>query len=205
MLRSTRILHFCSVSLTDEPVRSATFSAARIAREAGALVSYDVNYRPSLWKNPEEALDQAKLMLGEIDLVKLNEEEAALLSGVDKINPADLVQVENAALKLMKSGPEIVVITLGAEGSYFQIKDGGVYVPPYRVDTIDAVGCGDAFVAGLLSVIVELNDWRENLSLERMTQALQYANAVGALTSLKRGAIPAMPTKKEVEKFLKGI
>ena len=91
MLRSTRILHFCSVSLTDEPVRSATFSAAQIAREAGALVSYDVNYRPSLWKNPEEALDQAKLMLGEIDLVKLNEEEAALLSGVDKINPADLV------------------------------------------------------------------------------------------------------------------
>ena len=77
-------------------------------------------------------------------------------------------------------------------------------MPPFRVDTIDAVGCGDAFVAGLLSVIVEQNDWRKSLSLEKMTQALQYANAVGALTSLKRGAIPAMPTKKEVEKFLEG-
>ncbi len=204
MLQSTRMLHFCSVSLTDEPVRSATFSAARIARAAGALVSYDVNYRPSLWKNPEEALVQARLMIKEVDLVKLNEVEAALLTGLEEINQLDLVQVENAALELMKSGPEIVVITLGAGGSYYQIEEGGVYVPPFKVDTIDAVGCGDAFVAGLLSKLVEQNDWRENLSLARMTPALQYANAVGALTSLKRGAIPAMPTKKEVEKFLEG-
>jgi fructokinase len=179
MLQSTRVLHFCSVSLTDEPVRSATFAAARIARKAGALVSYDVN------------------------LVKVNEEEAALLTGVDEIDRTDPVQVERAALKLLDSGPQVVVITLGAEGSYFQTHQGGGYVPPFIVKTVDAVGCGDAFVAALLVKVIEGNDWRDNLSMGKLGEALKYANAVGALTSLKRGAIPAMPTKEDVTKFMK--
>lgn len=205
MLESTKILHFCSVSLTDEPVRSTTFQAARIAKESGALVSYDVNYRPSLWNKPEDALIQARLMLKEVDLVKVNETEAALLTDQDNIDRKDLVQIEKAAVELLRTGPAVVVITLGDEGSYFQIKDGGGYIPPFKVETIDAVGCGDAFVAGLLSKLIEGDYWRENISMEKMRDALTYANAVGALTSLKRGAIPAMPTKNEVMKFIQRI
>lgn len=203
LLKSTKALHFGSVSLTDEPVRSATFKAAQIAREAGALVSFDVNYRPSLWKESAEAIYQSRLMLKEVDLVKVNEEEAALLTGTEQIDQTNPVQVENAALALLKSGPEIVVITLGSEGSYFQIKSGGAYIPPYEVDTVDAIGCGDAFIAGLLSKLVVGDDWRQNISIEYLTEALNYANAVGALTSLKRGVIPALPTKEEVENFIK--
>ncbi len=203
LLESTKALHFGSVSLTDEPVRSTTFRAAQIARNAGALVSFDVNYRPSLWKESAEALSQSRLMLKEVDLVKVNEEEAALLTGTEQIDQTNPVQVENAALALLKSGPEIVVITLGSEGSYFQIKSGGVYIPAYDVDTVDAIGCGDAFIAGLLSKLVVGDDWRQNISIEYLTEALNYANAVGALTSLKRGAIPALPTKEEVEDFIK--
>ncbi|RLC98600.1 MAG: histidine kinase, partial [Chloroflexota bacterium] len=149
-----------------------------------------------------EALSQSRLMLKEVDLVKVNEEEAALLTGVEQIDQANPIQVENAALALLKSGPEIIVITLGSEGSYFQIKSGGAYIPPYEVDTVDAIGCGDAFIAGLLSKLVVGDDWRQNISVEYLTEALNYANAVGALTSLKRGVIPALPTKEEVEKFI---
>ena len=203
LLESTKALHFGSVSLTDEPVRSATFKAAQIAKKAGALVSFDVNYRPSLWKDSAEALDQSHLMLREVDLVKVNEEEAALLTGIEHIDGSNPVQVEHAALALMKTGPEIVVITLGSEGSYFQSEHGGAYIPPYQVDTVDAVGCGDAFIAGMLSKLVVGDDWRENISVENLTRALNYGNAVGALTSLKRGAIPALPTKEEVEDFIK--
>jgi fructokinase len=202
MLQSTKALHFGSVSLTDEPVRSATFEAAKIARKSGALVSYDVNYRPTLWKDKDEALFQAKLMLREVDLVKVNEAEAALLTGMEELDPTDPILVENAALKLLKEGPSIVVITLGAEGSYFQIREGGAYVPPFSVDTVDAVGCGDAFSAGLLTRLVERKDWREELSVDSLKEDLRFANAVGAITSLKRGAIPALPTKEEVEEFL---
>lgn len=203
LLESTTALHFGSVSLTDQPVRSATFEAARLARKAGALVSYDVNYRPSLWKDPDEALVQSRLMLKVVDLVKVNEEEAELLTGIKNIDRANLEQVEIAAKKLLMFGPEIIVITLGSGGSYFQIKNGGAYISPYDVDTVDSVGCGDAFIAGLLSRLVVGDDWRENISNGNLTEALNYANAVGALTSLKRGAIPALPTNDEVEEFIK--
>ena len=202
MLRSTRILHFCSVSLTDEPVRSATFHAARIAKEVGALVSYDVNYRPSLWKKEAEALTQIKLMLKAVDLVKVNEDEIALITGDGKIDRSNPIQLENAAQELLEYGPEVVVITLGEQGSYFQINECGGFVPPFNVKTVDAVGCGDAFVAGLLFKLNGEKDWRDNLSLEKLSKSLEFANAVGALTSLKRGAIPALPTIEEVEKFI---
>jgi fructokinase len=202
LINSTKAYHFGSVSLTDEPARSATIEGARLARKAGALVSYDVNYRPSLWKDPSQALEQAQKMLSEVDLVKVNEEEAALLTGKAELDPTDPIQVENAAIQLLDLGPDLVVVTLGSEGSYFQISSGGGYVPPCRVETIDAIGCGDAFVAGLLTKLVQYENWRDDLTNENMFECLRFANAVGALTSLKRGAIPAMPTIGEVNEFL---
>jgi fructokinase len=202
LLQSTKALHFCSVSLTDEPVRSATFEAAKIARKYGALVSYDVNYRPSLWKDPAQAVVQAHLMLPEVDLVKVNEVEAALLTGFEELNPADPDQMETVGRALLAYGPEIVVITLGAEGSYFQIGAGGAAIPPFKVDTVDAVGCGDAFIAGLITRLVKKEDWRKDLSVAELRDDLRFANAVGAITSLKRGAIPALPTHDDVERFL---
>jgi fructokinase len=110
--------------------------------------------------------------------------------------------LEEAALKLLDLGPEIVVITMGEAGSYFQVAEGGSYIPPFSVDTVDSVGCGDAFVAGLLSGLVSHENWRESLSVDSMKECLIFANAVGALTSLKRGTIPAMPYLRDVERFL---
>jgi fructokinase len=202
MLESTRALHFCSVSLTDEPARSATFQAARIARKAGALVSYDVNYRPSLWNSRTEALEQIRLMLAEVDLVKVNEEEAAFLSGHKVVAAGDPEQLDKTARELLKFGPELLVITLGEKGSYFHFEGGRGFIPPFKVDSVDAVGCGDSFIAGLLTKLVEEKDWQSNLSVKKMKENLTFANAAGALTSLKRGVIPALPTRNEVEKFL---
>jgi fructokinase len=202
LIRSARALHFGSVSLTDEPVRSATYLAAREARQAGALVSYDVNYRPSLWKDPAEALLQAQKMIREVSLIKVNELEAALLLGREGLDPTNQKELERTARQLIEQGPDGVVITLGPEGSYFQVREGGQYVPPYRVAAIDAVGCGDAFVAGLLSKLVAGEDWRDQLSVPDMKKNLAFANAVGALTSLKRGAIPALPYLADVERFM---
>lgn len=202
LLQSTKALHFGLLSLTDEPARTATYEAARLAREAGALVSYDVNYRPSLWKDANEALQQAQSMVREVELLKVNEEEAALLTGMQQLDTSNHGQLEAAAKALLGKGPSLVVITLGADGSYFQIEGGGGYVPPFKVDTVDAVGCGDAFVAGLLFRLVQTAQWRDNLTMERLPEILRFANAVGALTALKRGAIPAMPSIQQVENFL---
>jgi fructokinase len=94
------------------------------------------------------------------------------------------------------------VVTLGPEGSFFQIAAGGEYVLPFRVETVDATGCGDAFIAGLLCQLVMDGNWRDKLLLPRMNAALRYANAVGALTSLTQGVIPALPTADQVSAFL---
>jgi len=202
LLKNAKAFHFGSLSLTNEPARNATFDAARLARDAGALVSYDVNYRPSLWKEPRRALVLAQRMLPNVDLLKVNEVEVALLAEREAIDPGNISSLEQAARELLEKGPQLVIVTLGKDGSYFQTEIAGKYIPPFKVQTIDAIGCGDAFVAGLLSKLVAGVNWRDNLSSEYLQEALRYANAVGALTSTKRGVIPALPTADEVEQFL---
>ena len=120
--------------------------------------------------------------------------ELALLAGSEDMDAASRVLVEQ--------GPDLCVVTLGPDGSYFRVTEGGEHVLPFRVQTVDATGCGDAFVAGLLYQLVAGGDWRDQLSLARMRGVLRYANAVGALTSLTQGVIPALPTTAEVEEFL---
>ncbi|MBN1287623.1 MAG: carbohydrate kinase [Anaerolineae bacterium] len=202
LLQQARAFHFGSLSLTDEPVRSATLEAIKIARAGGALISYDVNYRPSLWREPKDALDQAMAMLPEVDLLKINETELALLAGKDRVEQ-DAESLGAAAKVLLEKGPALCVVTLGPNGSFFQVAEGGAHIPPFRVKTVDAVGCGDAFIAGLLGRLVAGDDWRALLTVARLGEALRYANAVGALTSLTQGVIPALPTAAQVDEFLK--
>jgi fructokinase len=194
LLQETRAFHFGSLSLGAEPSRGATLEAVRIAREAGALISFDVNYRPTLWSGPEEAYGRVMATVPLVNLLKVNEVELALLGGGGDI--------DTAVQALLELGPELCVVTLGPEGSYFRIAGGGERIPPFKVETVDATGCGDAFIAGLLCRLVVGTDWRDQLSMERMRENLHYANGVGALTSLTQGVIPALPTAAAVDEFL---
>lgn len=194
LLQQTRAFHFGSLSLGQEPSRGATLEAARIAREAGALISFDVNYRPTLWSSPEEAYDEVMVTVPHANLLKVNEVELALLTGSEDL--------DSASKTLLQMGPELCVVTLGPDGSYFRIAEGGEFVPPFKVQAVDAVGCGDAFVAGLLCQLVVGANWRDQLSIARMREILHYANAVGALTALKQGVIPALPTAVMVDEFI---
>ena len=207
LLQSAQAFHFGSISLIQEPSRSATLEALRIARRSGALISFDVNYRPTLWGSAQEARERIAMTLPQVDLVKVNEVEVSLLTGRD-VAASSAADLEGAGRMLLEGGPGLCVITLGPEGSYFQIAAGGARVPPFRVQTVDATGCGDAFVAGLLSQLVRVlgrgPDRLAQLSVARLGEIVRYANAVGALTSMKRGVIPALPTAAEVASFLDG-
>jgi fructokinase len=195
LLLGTRAFHFGSISLIQEPSCGATLEALRIARDAGALVSFDVNYRPDLWSR-SEARDRVMATIPQVDLLKVNEIELELLTG--STDPAA------ASRSLLDLGPAICVVTMGPDGSYFRVVAGDERVAPFRVRTVDATGCGDAFIAGLLCQLVLDAGWREQLSVVRMRQVLRYANAVGALTSLTQGVIPALPTAAQVDQFLAG-
>lgn len=165
-----------------------------MARQVGALISFDVNYRPTLWNSPQEAYDRIMATVPHVDLLKVNEVELALLAGSKDLDAASKA--------LLKQGPDLCVVTLGPNGSFFRVAEGGEHVPPFKVQTVDATGCGDAFVAGLLCQLVVGADWREQLSPARMREVLRYANAVGALTALTQGVIPALPTADQVDEFL---
>jgi fructokinase len=192
-LNAARAFHFGSISLIQEPSRSATLEALKLARKGGALISFDVNYRPDLWSRAE-ARDTVLATIPHVDLLKVNEVELALLAGSE--------DMDCAAQALLDQGPDLCVVTVGPEGSHFCIAEGGGHVPAFQVETVDATGCGDAFIAGLLFQLVVETDWREQLSKARMIEVLRYANAVGALTSLMQGVIPALPRRADVDAFL---
>ncbi len=194
LLADGKIFHFGSLSLVEDPIRSAVYKAVGIVRAAGGMVSLDVNYRPTLWDSPSAAYKEVMAILPAVDLLKVNEDELFLLSGSSDI--------ESGTKTLLDSGPEVVIVTLGANGSTFRTGDGADFLAAFQVKTVDATGCGDAFIAGVLAQMIGADDWRTQLSKANMQAALRFANAVGALTAQKLGVIPALPTFAEVQEFL---
>lgn len=194
LLTKTRALHIGSISLTDEPARSATVEAVRLAKQNNALISFDVNYRPALWRSRDDALAQIAAMLPNANVLKVNEQELELLTKTS--------DVEKGSALLFARGPKLVVVTLGAQGSYFHSVKTSGYVKAFKVDAIDSTGCGDAFVGALLTQLVksDLNDLDAHFP-----NALEYANAAGAITATRRGAIPALPTAQQVREFLRMV
>jgi len=110
MFPLTSCLHFGSLSLIDEPIRSATLRAIEIARAAGALISFDVNYRPALWTSREAAYQRVVATLPFVDLVKVIMTELTLLISSE--------QLDSGTQALLAHGPKLCVVTLGAEGSF---------------------------------------------------------------------------------------
>jgi fructokinase len=192
VLSQALAFHFGLLSLTDEPIRSATRKAIRIARSVGGLTSFDVNYRPTLWDTPENAREIALSFIRDVDLLKVNEAELELLTGSDELS---------SAIQLVNLGPSLCLVTLGPKGCYFQTPHSSGLIPAYHVDTVDATGCGDAFIAGILSKLVTFSDWRAAVQSSRLEEIVGYANAVGALTALTQGVIPALPTANQVSEF----
>jgi len=135
-----------------------------------------------------------KKVLPLVDLIKVNETELELITGQEDLN--------NGSQSLLDYGPQLCVATLGSKGSYFNNGRESEFVPGFEVKTVDATGCGDAFIAGLLTQIVAMDRPLAGIPAVQLTRALRYANAVGALTALTQGVIPALPTRHRVEKFL---
>lgn len=197
LISGARAFHFGSLSLVDEPARSATREAVRLAHAGGALVSFDVNFRPSLWSSPEQALEQVQAMVPLVDLLKVNEVEVQLLCGQNN----DLLASCQA---LAERGPQLIAVTLGQRGSFYYTAGVFGMVTAYQVDVVDATGCGDAFSGALLSRLVTVPDWHSELSRPTLEAIFRFANAAGALTALSQGVIPALPTLVQTEAFLQG-
>ncbi len=198
VLKSCRIFHFGSVSLTDEPCRAATLYAAKTARSGGAVISYDPNYRPLLWDSESRAIEEMRRALALADIVKVSEEELSILTG-----KTDLF---NGAEKLAESGAALVIVTLGPRGAFFYNKTACGLVPAYDVRTVDTTGAGDAFLGSLLFNLRNKTKKELHTIPEAELKALvAFSNAAGSLTTTKSGAIPAMPELSEIEYCVKSV
>lgn len=194
VIAASRVFHVGSLSLTDEPARSATLEALRVAREAGCVTSYDPNYRANLWPSVEAAVEQMRAVVPQMDLMKLSDEECELLTG--EKDP------EAAAGALLELGPKVVAVTLGGAGAYVRCADGGATVPGFAADAVDATGAGDSFWGGFLAGFCESGKRPEEVGVEDAAGFARLGNAVASLCVRKRGAIPAMPARAEVEALL---
>ena len=192
-VRNAEILHFGSVSLTDSNCRAVIHSAVKEARKNGAIITYDPNYRASLWKSEEEAVLHMREVLDLCDIVKISDEETQLLTG-----KKDSVQ---AAAALLERGVKLVLVTLGAEGAYFRTENLEGTVPGFKVKVADTNGAGDTFFGSFLSRIA-VRGTMENLTEDELREYVRFANRAASLTSSRPGAIPAMPTLKEVTEAL---
>ena len=182
-IKSARLLMCGTVSLADEPARSAIFKAIEYAKKNGLQLACDPNLRDDLWhfNDPREYIFK---VLKDTDIFLPSVSEAEFITGE---------KGEEAFEAILELGPSIVGITHGAEGSTILTKDETFFAPSYKVDVIDTTGAGDSFAAGLITGLLT------NMPLEKIPH---FANAVSAVKITRKGAMN-IPTRKEVEYFMK--
>ena len=191
-LETSRVLHFGSVSLTAGPSRSATIFAARHARQHGVLVSYDPNYRASLWRSEAEAAEWMRIPLPLADLLKISDEELPLMAGTR--------DPEEGSRRLEAEGIRLVLITLGKDGVFYRWQGRSGLVPGVAVKVADTNGAGDTFLGAVLSRLTARGGQPlDGLEAGELEDILSFANRAAAVTCSRSGAIPAMPALSELQ------
>lgn len=195
-IASARIFHFGTLSMTHEGIRAATVKAVELAKEGGALISFDPNLRPPLWDDLEDAKEAIAWGLSQCDILKIADNELEFMTGETDFG-------KGAAI-LHEKYPNIQVlnVTAGADGSYsFYGEEEPVFVPSFRLGgTIETTGAGDTFCASVLNFVLENGIAR--LTPEDRQAMLRFANAAAYLVTTRKGAIRSMPEREEVEAIL---
>jgi fructokinase len=192
LIREAKVFHFGSISLINEPSRSATLKAIGAAQENDLWVSYDPNLRLALWSDETAAREGILSVWEKAGMIKVSEEELAFLTGRDDI--------DQGADALWHDDLRLMVVTLGKMGCRYFTPDFRGSVPGFQVEAVDTTGAGDGFVAGLLRGL--LRHPQADGNEVQLQEICRYANAVGAITTTTRGAIPALPTEMQVQAFL---
>jgi fructokinase len=198
IFKGARCFHYGSITFINEPSASAQRKALQIARSKGIMVTYDPNYRPTLWPSRARAEEVIRDSFRYCHLAKVSEEEWEVATGEKDVQAGIRVVLDR--------GVELMVISRGGKGSLAATRTYQLELPPYPVEVVETTGAGDSFMAAMIARL--LPEREKTGSLAKIDQAivrgaLDYANAVGALTCTRRGAIPALPTRAEVEAFMK--
>lgn len=191
LLDETRAFHFGTLSLTDEPARSATYEAVAYARSRGKLITYDPNLRLPLWKDLDEAKAQILWGLGQADVVKISEEEVEFLWGLDHKAGAEKI--------LQEFGVKLVFVTLGADGCWFQNAVAQGHVDSLTgIHVVDTTGAGDIFGGSAVCQVLRTGKAPEDLTEQELRQVVSFACTAAGLSTTKPGGITSIPDEATV-------
>ena len=195
LLDEGKVFHFGTLSLTNEPARSATRTAVAYAKEHGKLISFDPNLRKPLWPSDDAAKEQIEWGLHQADIVKISDEEIEFLWGISP---------EEGAQKLLKEyGVRLVYATLGPKGCHFANRQGCGEVPsPTGLHVIDTTGAGDIFGGSAMSQFLRLNKAPEDLTVEEMRTVTRFACCAASLSTQTHGGITSVVPEEEVRAIL---
>lgn len=190
MIDNTKIFHFGTLSMTDNPAREATKAAVAYAKAHGKLISFDPNLRPPLWENLADAKEAIAYGLEIADIVKIADNEIEFMTGKSDMNEAIEVLTAQYDIKLL-------LVTLGKDGSVAIYNKERVFVPGFiQENTIETTGAGDTFGGSVLAYVCEHGI--ENLTKENLTQMLTLANVGASLITTRKGALRVMPQMSEI-------
>ena len=178
-------LHTCSISLANEPSRSATLHALVAIKTAGGFTCFDPNLRDEVWRDPSEIKHVVMQAITLADVVKFSEEELLFLTNSTNLEQG-LAAIESYNIPL-------VVLTLGPQGALVVFKGKQHTIAGISVKVIDTTGAGDAFVCGLLAQLSQHSEWNNITVIEK---AIRWGNICGALATTQKGAMTALPTKQ---------
>ena len=195
MIEKTRVFHFGTLSLTDEPSRTATRKAVALARERGKLITCDPNLRKPLWRTEEEAREQLLWAIGQADVVKISDDEIDFLFGMGP--------EEGAARILEEFGVKLVYATCGPRGCFYRNRNAGGMVPSLSgIRVIDTTGAGDIFGGSAVWGLLRSGQAPENLGGEELQRIVRFACVSAGLSCTRSGGIQSVPTLEEIEKNL---
>lgn len=185
-IKNSKIFHFGSLSLTDEPSKTTTLKVLDYAKNNGLIISYDPNLRLPLWKSKDHALKEIISVLNKVDILKISEEELIFITNIPNIGQAVDILYNEYKIKT-------ILVTLGNKGCFYKNNNKSNLIPSFNVNTIDITGAGDVFLGTFLYYMNKMD----------IEKAITLANANAALSTTKRGAIPSIPNKKQLNNFLK--
>lgn len=193
LIDAAKVFHFGTLSLTDEPARSATYQAVAYAKSKDKLITYDPNLRKPLWNDLEEAKQQVEWGLSQADVIKISDEEVDFLW---RLGPR-----EGAKKILQETDAKLIFVTCGAEGCWYQNQKSSGMIPGLsNIQVIDTTGAGDIFGGSALARILHIGKRPEDLDEAELRDIVFFACTAAGLSTTKSGGIPSIPSAQEVKR-----
>ena len=184
------LFHFGSATaFLEGELKNTYYKLKDYALKNNKIITFDANYRDALFcEDKDTVVSCCKDFIKDSKIVKLSDEEACLISGMENI--------EEAAKYIIDLGCENLIITLGKKGALLTTKEKQILIPTNEMKMVDATGAGDAFIGAVIAQVLNT----PNKSIEDI---IKTANLVGGITTTRIGALESIPTWDEVEQYSK--